>query len=349
MNSHTYEHTYTHTHTVSRSRTCAAPALFGHAHGDELVLPTHSRDVHAVYGGPKEIMIFEGDHNSVRPEVRMVVFCCVWCPACWTRHTCVSNRHTYIQAWLQRAPLSANKVCLIHLGLQEFRKHTMKLLKICLAEGIYACVCVCVYVCIYTHTYICMYIYTCAWLIFIWNGVHWQEFPNMMNAWRHAWLRHMYSYIHTYILKTYVKAILVWSKSASKTCAFGRNFEIVLLNSWRHVWRLRVWKYTCKLRHGKMLNKARLGHRVARCVSLCASEICIQRNVLMRVHVCIICMHTYVRTRQDVDRICVHLCICVCMNLWVLDTWICTYVSACVCVDRERDVLCVYVGLAYMY
>jgi len=52
---------------MDASRQCKAPALFGHAGGDELVFPSHTRDVHAEYGGPTMLDVFDGDHNSVRP------------------------------------------------------------------------------------------------------------------------------------------------------------------------------------------------------------------------------------------------------------------------------------------
>ena len=42
------------------------PALFGHALQDTLIPPEHSKELHKTYGGPKQIVIFEGDHNSSR-------------------------------------------------------------------------------------------------------------------------------------------------------------------------------------------------------------------------------------------------------------------------------------------
>jgi pimeloyl-ACP methyl ester carboxylesterase len=43
------------------------PALFGHAQDDALVSPQHTREIYRKYGGPKQMVIFEGDHNSARP------------------------------------------------------------------------------------------------------------------------------------------------------------------------------------------------------------------------------------------------------------------------------------------
>jgi len=43
------------------------PALFGAAKEDTFVSPQHTRDLYMGYGGQKQLMIFEGDHNSQRP------------------------------------------------------------------------------------------------------------------------------------------------------------------------------------------------------------------------------------------------------------------------------------------
>jgi len=43
------------------------PALFGAAKEDNFVSPQHTRDLYMGYGGQKQLMIFEGDHNSQRP------------------------------------------------------------------------------------------------------------------------------------------------------------------------------------------------------------------------------------------------------------------------------------------
>ena len=44
------------------------PALFGAGRQDTFVLPQHTSDLYAAYLGPKQIMLFEGDHNSQRPQ-----------------------------------------------------------------------------------------------------------------------------------------------------------------------------------------------------------------------------------------------------------------------------------------
>ncbi|KAH7431098.1 hypothetical protein KP509_08G029500 [Ceratopteris richardii] len=44
------------------------PALIGHAKGDVFVLPHHSELIYKEYAGDKNIITFEGDHNSSRPQ-----------------------------------------------------------------------------------------------------------------------------------------------------------------------------------------------------------------------------------------------------------------------------------------
>eukprot|EP00249_Psilotum_nudum_P010549 c22609_g1_i2 orf=465-1910(-) len=44
------------------------PALFGHATEDSFIQPHHSDRIHAAYVGDKNIIKFEGDHNSPRPR-----------------------------------------------------------------------------------------------------------------------------------------------------------------------------------------------------------------------------------------------------------------------------------------
>ena len=43
------------------------PAIFVHGTYDSLIKFSHSVNLHAVYGGPKELIPFDGDHNSPRP------------------------------------------------------------------------------------------------------------------------------------------------------------------------------------------------------------------------------------------------------------------------------------------
>lgn len=44
------------------------PALFGHATGDSFIKIRHSEALHAAYAGDKNLIRFDGDHNSRRPE-----------------------------------------------------------------------------------------------------------------------------------------------------------------------------------------------------------------------------------------------------------------------------------------
>ena len=43
------------------------PSLFGHGSKDTLIPCEHTKELHKKYGGLKQIIIFEGDHNSPRP------------------------------------------------------------------------------------------------------------------------------------------------------------------------------------------------------------------------------------------------------------------------------------------
>ena len=43
------------------------PALFGHATGDKFILPSHSAALYAAYPGDKNMITFDGGHNSPRP------------------------------------------------------------------------------------------------------------------------------------------------------------------------------------------------------------------------------------------------------------------------------------------
>ncbi|GLI64354.1 hypothetical protein VaNZ11_007594 [Volvox africanus] len=44
------------------------PALFGHAIGDTFIRISHAEALHEAYAGEKELLRFDGDHNSKRPE-----------------------------------------------------------------------------------------------------------------------------------------------------------------------------------------------------------------------------------------------------------------------------------------
>ncbi|CAN1807319.1 Uncharacterized protein YqkD [Linum perenne] len=52
--------------TVAQS--CFVPALFGHAIEDDFIQPHHSDQIYEAYMGDKNIIKFEGDHNSPRPQ-----------------------------------------------------------------------------------------------------------------------------------------------------------------------------------------------------------------------------------------------------------------------------------------
>jgi len=44
------------------------PALFGHASNDMFIQPHHTERIHQAYAGDKNLIKFEGDHNSPRPQ-----------------------------------------------------------------------------------------------------------------------------------------------------------------------------------------------------------------------------------------------------------------------------------------
>lgn len=44
------------------------PALFAHGEKDAFIKPHHSEQLHAAYAGDKNIILFDGDHNSPRPD-----------------------------------------------------------------------------------------------------------------------------------------------------------------------------------------------------------------------------------------------------------------------------------------
>jgi PhoPQ-activated pathogenicity-related protein len=47
---------------------CYIPALFVAAEGDEFVPPHHSQKIYHKYAGDKNVIIVDGDHNSMRPK-----------------------------------------------------------------------------------------------------------------------------------------------------------------------------------------------------------------------------------------------------------------------------------------
>jgi hypothetical protein len=44
------------------------PALFGHASNDMFIQPHHTDRIHQAYAGDKNLIKFDGDHNSPRPQ-----------------------------------------------------------------------------------------------------------------------------------------------------------------------------------------------------------------------------------------------------------------------------------------
>jgi dipeptidyl aminopeptidase/acylaminoacyl peptidase len=46
---------------------CITPALFVHGIRDDFVTKEHTEKNFAAYGGPKEVLYFEGTHNGERP------------------------------------------------------------------------------------------------------------------------------------------------------------------------------------------------------------------------------------------------------------------------------------------
>ncbi|KAL5782455.1 hypothetical protein ACOSP7_007484 [Xanthoceras sorbifolium] len=54
--------------TIKAANCCFVPALFGHAVDDDFILPHHSDRIFEAYVGDKNVIKFEGDHNSPRPQ-----------------------------------------------------------------------------------------------------------------------------------------------------------------------------------------------------------------------------------------------------------------------------------------
>ncbi|EXC05734.1 hypothetical protein L484_011315 [Morus notabilis] len=54
--------------TIKVAKTCFVPVLFGHATDDDFIRPHHSDRIYDAYVGDKNIIKFEGDHNSPRPQ-----------------------------------------------------------------------------------------------------------------------------------------------------------------------------------------------------------------------------------------------------------------------------------------
>ncbi|XP_075085610.1 uncharacterized protein LOC107759544 isoform X3 [Nicotiana tabacum] len=58
----------TELNTIKVAKSCFVPVLLGHAVDDDFIQPHHSDRVFEAYMGDKDIIIFEGDHNSPRPQ-----------------------------------------------------------------------------------------------------------------------------------------------------------------------------------------------------------------------------------------------------------------------------------------
>uniref|UniRef100_A0A3N7FG94 Serine aminopeptidase S33 domain-containing protein n=1 Tax=Populus trichocarpa TaxID=3694 RepID=A0A3N7FG94_POPTR len=54
--------------TIKVAKSCFVPVLFGHAIDDDFICPYHSDRIFEAYIGDKNIIKFEGDHNSPRPQ-----------------------------------------------------------------------------------------------------------------------------------------------------------------------------------------------------------------------------------------------------------------------------------------
>ncbi|XWS35067.1 hypothetical protein CRYUN_Cryun21dG0094300 [Craigia yunnanensis] len=54
--------------TIKVAKSCFVPVLFGHAADDDFIRPHHSDRIFEAYVGDKNIIKFEGDHNSPRPQ-----------------------------------------------------------------------------------------------------------------------------------------------------------------------------------------------------------------------------------------------------------------------------------------
>ncbi|KAI5349679.1 PREDICTED: alpha/beta-Hydrolases superfamily [Prunus dulcis] len=58
----------TNLNTIKVANSCFVPSLFGHAIDDDFIQPHHSDRIFEAYMGDKNIIKFEGDHNSPRPQ-----------------------------------------------------------------------------------------------------------------------------------------------------------------------------------------------------------------------------------------------------------------------------------------
>lgn len=58
----------TELNTIKVAKSCFVPVLIGHAIDDDFIRPHHSDRIFDAYVGDKNIIKFEGDHNSPRPQ-----------------------------------------------------------------------------------------------------------------------------------------------------------------------------------------------------------------------------------------------------------------------------------------
>ncbi|KAL5701655.1 hypothetical protein ACHQM5_026970 [Ranunculus cassubicifolius] len=58
----------TELNTIKVAKSCFVPVLIGHGMDDDFIQPHHSERIHDAYVGDKNIIKFEGDHNSPRPQ-----------------------------------------------------------------------------------------------------------------------------------------------------------------------------------------------------------------------------------------------------------------------------------------
>eukprot|EP01122_Echinamoeba_exundans_P001789 TRINITY_DN1177_c0_g1_i2.p1 TRINITY_DN1177_c0_g1~~TRINITY_DN1177_c0_g1_i2.p1 ORF type:complete len:535 (+),score=122.08 TRINITY_DN1177_c0_g1_i2:106-1710(+) len=54
--------------TIKSAQASYVPALFGHGEDDTFIAASHSKTLHEAYAGDKNVIYFEGDHNSRRPQ-----------------------------------------------------------------------------------------------------------------------------------------------------------------------------------------------------------------------------------------------------------------------------------------
>ncbi|XP_022930530.1 uncharacterized protein LOC111436957 isoform X1 [Cucurbita moschata] len=54
--------------TIKVAKSCFVPVLIGHAIDDDFIQPHHSDHIYEAYVGDKNIIKFDGDHNSPRPQ-----------------------------------------------------------------------------------------------------------------------------------------------------------------------------------------------------------------------------------------------------------------------------------------